>query len=184
MAFCHAELLAQLLDAVERHIILADGRHGLGHKRRQGTGGLVGLGCGAEQRVGHGGRLRAAQLCDQLRRAGAGSAVRPARRPQLQQVGVRAVAGQPHGQQMAVALRRQHQGGRAQQNIAALARAVNAVQQARPAGKHPHPQAVSGQSQRRCAVQFRRFGSGAVNFRVKYQFRHLYINKMLFSNRL
>ena len=94
------------------------------------------------------------------------------------------MAGQPHSQQVAVRLGRQRQGGRPQQDIAALAWAVKAVQQAFPAGEYPHPQAVPGQGQGGTAVQFGVLGSIAVNFWVKYQFRHLDINKMLFSNRL
>jgi beta-glucosidase len=116
--------------------------------------------------------------------AGTGRTVRPARRTQLQQVRIGAAACQPHPQQVAVRLGRQRQGGRPQQDIAALPRAVKAVQKADPARQHPHPQAGAGQGKRLRAVQLSSFGSAAIYFRVKYQFQHLYINKMLFSNRL
>ena len=184
MAFGHTQLLAQFLNAVERHIVLPDGRHGLGHQRRQGARRFIGPVYGAEQCIGHCGRADAVQLGQQLGRAGAGRTVRPARRTQLQQVRICTAACQPHPQQVAVRPGGQCQRRSPQQDIPALPRAVNPVQKADPARQHPHPQAGAGQGKRLRAVQFSDFGSAAIYFRVKYQFQHLYINKMLFSNRL
>ena len=184
MAFRHTQLLAQLFNTVQCHIVLADGRYRLGHQRRQGAGCLVRLAHGAEQRIGHRRGAGAVQLGNQFRCTGAGGTVCPAGCAQLQQIAFCAVAHHPHRQQMAVTLGHQRQGGCPQQNITALPRAVKPLQQADAAGKHPHPKPVSGQGQRLCAIQLGRLGGRAVDFRIKYQFRHLYINKMLFSSRL
>ena len=145
--------------------ILADGRHGLGHKRRQG-GRAVSSALAAAQstRVGHRGASARRTLCDQLRRAGAGSAVRPARRPQLQQVGVRAVAPVSRTASRWRRSAASAPGGQGQQEYRRFGPGGQHRPAGTPAGKHPHPQAVSGQSQPALCRQFRRFGSGAVNF--------------------
>ena len=80
MALRHAQLFAQFLHAVQCHVILPDGRHCLGHQRRQGAGCLIRLAQGAQQAVGQGGTAAAVQLGDQLRRAGTGRAIGPAGR--------------------------------------------------------------------------------------------------------
>ena len=129
-------------------------------------------------------RADAVQLGQQLGRTGAGRTVSPARRTQLQQVRICTAACQPHPQQVAVRPGGQCQRRGPQQDIPTLPRAVKPVQKADPAGQYPHPQAGAGQGKRLRAVQFSDFSSAAIYFRVEYQFQHLYINKMLFSNRL
>ena len=179
MAFAHPQLVAQILHAVQRHVVVPDGRQRRRYQRRRLVYRLVRAGRRAQQAVG----LpvigaAAAQPHQQLRRAGTGRPVHPPGRPQRRGKVIGALPRQPHRQQVALPSRAQRQRRHPQQHIAAFAGGV--PQQAVPAGKHPHPQPSAGQRAGGISLQFGGLRHRRVLVTKKYQFLHHHINKMLY----
>ena len=202
MALGHPQPLAELLHAVQARVVGPDVRDGGLHQRRQGGGGAVGPRKLTEQGKGQlaggpaagcvslGGKA-AQQLC------GSGAGLAPGQKRQLVQPGQKLGAGLPgelDTQQVAAALRLQHQRGAAQHQMPGRD-ALGRQQQrspgrqgpggghtggAPPAGNKADPQPVAGQGEGRAGLHILHLPGCGHGIPVKQQYLTPQINKMLF----
>ena len=201
MALGHPQPLAELLHAVQARVVGPDVRDGGLHQRRQGGGGAVGIGQltqqGKGQLAAHPARqfLLRGKAVQQLGSGGAGLA--PGQKRQLVQPGQKLGAGLPgelDAQQVAAALRLQHQRGAAQHQMPGRD-ALGWQQQRSPGGQGPgrghtggappagnkaDPQPVAGQGEGRAGLYILHLPGCGHGIPVKQQYPTPQINKMLF----